>query len=166
MKTQTSFCCDQREVIGHLHGYDRLRLQGTLPPLYNAEIMHQYLWQTQVLHKDFKAYTKKITDGMRTEIEAAALRRERPVIYLATSGGKEERARQLAEAQGITEGVICVFSARETGRTYEAWPNRQTRKLEMRLRAKPCVHLYVYLLHAVLGFMYIRFQTWFPFLVQ
>ena len=175
MKTQTPFCCDalesfiaahERDVIGHLHGYDRLRLQGTLPPLYHPDIMHQYLWQTQVLHKDFAAYTKAITRRMRDQIEAAALRRQRPVIYLSSSGGKEERARELAQAQGITEGVICVFSAAETARTYEACPNRQTRKLELRLREKRCVHLYVYLLHAVLGFMYIRFQTWFPFLVQ
>jgi hypothetical protein len=68
--------------------------------------------------------------------------------------------------EGITEGVICVLSAQETAPAYEACPNRATRKLELRLRPKRCVHVYVYLLHAVLGFMHVRFQTWFPFLIQ
>jgi hypothetical protein len=176
MKTQTSFCCDtpksfiarhERDVIGELRGYDRLRLQGTLPPLYNVEIMQQYLWQKQVLHKDFKAYTKGITERMRHEIEAAALRRQRPVIFLRSrEDSKEARARQVAAEEKITEGVICVFSAQETGRVYEACPNRATRKLELHLREKRCVHLYVYLLHEALGLMYVRFQTWFPFLIQ
>jgi hypothetical protein len=175
MKTQTPFRCDalegfiarhEGEVIGHLHGADRLRLQGTLPSLYRPGVMEEYLWRQQVLFKDFKSYAAGVTKRMRAGLEANALMRQRPVIYLQTRGGKEERARQVAAEEGITEGVVCVLSAQETGQAYEACPNHQTRRLEMRLREKRCVYIYVYLLHAALGFMHVRFQTWFPFLVQ
>jgi hypothetical protein len=155
------------DVIGQLHGFDRLLLQGTLPPLYQPEIMRQYLWEVQVLHKDFKGYALDLTAEMRTAIEGSVRAAGRPVQYLnSTRLSKEEVARHLAAEQRIESGLICALSCLETGRAYEAHPNRQTRKLELRLRPKRCVHLYVYLLHAVLGFMYIRFQTWFPFLVQ
>src|SRR3954453_21957910 len=58
----------QADVIGHLHGFDRLRLQGTLPPLYAPDLMRQQLWALQVLHKDFKEYARGITRRMRTAL--------------------------------------------------------------------------------------------------
>lgn len=176
MKNQTSTACDtpnafveqhRADVIGELHGFDRVRLQGTLPPLYNAEIMHSYLWQQQVLYKDFAQFTKGYTQRMREQVEGLALSRQRPVIFLRSHReSKEEQARQIAAQEGIGSGVICVFSALENGRVWEAHGNRATRKLELQLRTKRVIHLYVYLLHAVLGFMHVRFQTYFPFLVQ
>src|SRR5438105_13922412 len=119
MKTNASTTCDtpnafvaqhQAEVIGELHGLDRVRLQGTLPPLYCPEIMHSYLWKEQVLYKDFATYTKDLTQHMRTEIEGAALRRQRPVVYLRSArAAKEEKARAIAAAEGLDSGLICVF---------------------------------------------------------
>jgi hypothetical protein len=176
MKTQSSTTCDNpsafvaqhgADVIGELHGFDRIRLQGTLPPLYAPDIMHSYLWKEQVLYKDFAAYTKELTKQMRTEIEGAALRRQRPVIYLRSAHeAKEEKARAIAAAEGIDSGVICVFSAVETAPAWSAQGNRATRRLELQLRPTRAIHLYVYLFHALLGFMHVRFQTYFPFLVQ
>jgi hypothetical protein len=43
------------EVIGVLHGWDRLRLQGTLRCLYYPVVMEQYLRKACVLWKDFKS---------------------------------------------------------------------------------------------------------------
>lgn len=176
METTSFTTCDtpnlfvahhQRDVIGELHGFDRLRLQGTLPPLYRTEILQTHLGKEHVLYKDFRAYTEGFTRRMEAQIEGAALQRQRQVVYLPSSRlSKEERARQIAAEEGITSGVICVFRCPELGRTYQACPNRATRKLELRLRPRRSNHLYVYLLHQVLGFMHLRFQTWFPFLVQ
>src|SRR6266704_2842313 len=73
------------DVIGQLHGFDRLRLQGTLPPLYYPPIMQQHLWEGQVLHKDFKEYAAGITMQMRAQIEAAARSLGRPIQYLQSS---------------------------------------------------------------------------------
>ena len=129
--------------------------------------MHEHLRKAHVLYKDFKNYTLAITGRMCTTIEAAARSLGRPVQYLNSSRiSKEQIARQLAAEREVQEGVICVLSCQETDRAYEAYPNWATRKLELRLRPKRCVHLYVYLLHELLGFMHVRFQTWFPFLVQ
>jgi hypothetical protein len=176
MKTQTPSSCDTpnafvaqhaAEVIGELHGFDRVRLQGTLPPLYAPDIMHTYLLREQVLYKDFATYTRGWTDRMRADLEAQALRRQRPVLYLRSNReSKEELARQIVAQEEMASGVICGFSVLENGRTWEATGNRQRRRLELHLREKRVLHFYVYLLHAVLGFMFVRFQLYFPFLVQ
>ena len=53
-------------VLGDLRGFDRLRLQGILPPLYSREIMEQHLWAVQCLHKDFaKEGARGATGGWR-----------------------------------------------------------------------------------------------------
>jgi hypothetical protein len=43
-------------VIGVLHGWDRLRLQGTLRSLYYGSVIAEYLQQAGVLCKDFKKF--------------------------------------------------------------------------------------------------------------
>jgi hypothetical protein len=51
----------QSDVIGVLHGWDRLRLQGTLRSLYDQPVMEEYLWQSGVLWKDFKRFATDLT---------------------------------------------------------------------------------------------------------
>ena len=55
----------QSDVIGILHGWDRLRLQGTLRSLYHSTVMEYYLQQVGVLWKDFKAFAVDLTDRIR-----------------------------------------------------------------------------------------------------
>jgi hypothetical protein len=44
--------------------------------------------------------------------------------------------------------------------------NRASKKLELGLEWGKCTHLYFYWIHEELGFLHLRLQTWFPFLVQ
>jgi hypothetical protein len=59
-----------------------------------------------------------------------------------------------------------VFSCVEPCRTWFLRGNRITRKLELRLEWGKCIHLYFYWMHEQLGFLHLRLQSWFPFLVQ
>ena len=44
--------------------------------------------------------------------------------------------------------------------------NRATKRLELSLEWGKCTHLYFYWIHEELGFLHLRLQTWFPFLIQ
>ncbi len=59
-----------------------------------------------------------------------------------------------------------MLSCVEPCRTWFARGNRQTRELELKLQRGKCLHLYFYYLHEVLGWVSVRLQTWFPFLIQ
>jgi hypothetical protein len=50
--------------------------------------------------------------------------------------------------------------------SFQAVPNRETKKLDFKLEQRKCLHLYHYLIHPVFGFMNARIQTWFPFRIQ
>jgi hypothetical protein len=50
----------QADVMGVLHGFDRVRLQGTLRSLYHPSVMEYYLQKAGVLWKDFKAFATPV----------------------------------------------------------------------------------------------------------
>jgi hypothetical protein len=157
----------QADIIGVLHGWDRLRLQGTLRSLYHPSVMDYYLKQSGVLWKDFKAFVTGLTDRVRQAAAGLAIEHHRPMIYLPSSRtSKEDAARQIQERDKIACGLIAVFSCVEPCRRWIARGNRASQKLELRLEWGKCIHLYFYWLHEQLGFLHLRLQTWFPFLIQ
>jgi hypothetical protein len=157
----------QADIIGVLHGWDRLRLQGTLRSLYHPSVMDYYLKQSGVLWKDFKTFVTGLTDRVRQAAVALAVKHHRPMIYLPSSStSKEEAARQIQEHDKVGSGLIAIFSCVEPCRRWFARGNRATKKLELRLEWGKCLHLYFYWMHEQLGFVHLRLQTWFPFLIQ
>lgn len=155
------------DVIGVLHGWDRLRLQGTLRSLYYQPVMEEYLRQAGVLWKDFKTFATSLTGRVRQAAVELAARHNRPMLYLNSSRmRKEDEARKIQQRDQIKLGLIAVFSCVEPCRTWFLRGNRRTRKLELRLEWGKCIHLYFYWMHEQLGFLHLRLQSWFPFLVQ
>ena len=155
------------DVIGSLHGFDRLRLQGTLRSLYHPSVMQYYLRQAKVLWKDFKTFATDLTDRVRQAATELAAREERPMIYLPSSRtSKEAVALEIAGRDRLKSGLVCVLSCVEPCRTWFACGNRATKKLELKLHWGKCLHLYFYFLHETLGWLHLRLQTWFPFLLH
>jgi hypothetical protein len=94
-----------RDAIGVLHGWDRLRLQGTLRSLYYQPVMEEYLRQAGVLWKDFKTFATTLTARVRQAAVDLAARHHRPMIYLNSSRiRKEDEARKIQQHDKIQLG--------------------------------------------------------------
>ena len=148
-------------VSGVLHGFDRLRLRGTLPSLYNPSVLARYLWLCHVLFKGFKEHARALSQRI---LDAALLWAEtagRPSVYLAsTRASKEQTARQIAREHGVNEGPIALLRCVEPCQTYHLRGSQPV------LLPGKCLHLYFYQIHPRFGFMHLRLQTWFPFQVE
>jgi hypothetical protein len=154
-------------VLGVLHGFDRIRFRGTRRFLANVAGMMNFLWHRQVLLKDFKTFAGNITAEVRRTAEEVAVQQKRPVEYLHNSVmDKEAWARQVAERDGIRAGLIGVLKAVECCWSYEVGPNRAKQKLELRGKPSRCLHYYHYFMDPEVGLTYVRLQTWFPFTVH
>jgi hypothetical protein len=150
-----------------LHGFDRIRFRGTRRFLANVSGMLGYLWQRQVPLKEFKAFAGDLTAQVRQAAEEVASSRGRPVVYLHNSHmDKEAWARQLAQRDGIRQGLIGVLKSVECCWSYQVGPNREKKKLELRGGPMKCLHYYHYFQDADVGLVYVRLQTWFPFNVH
>jgi hypothetical protein len=155
------------DITGVLSGFDRLVLRGTLRSIAYAEGMHQYLWNNQVLLKDFGSHVEQVSQRLKAASLAEANAAGRPVRYLASAEvSKEDIARRIAADDGITHGPVCVLTSVEPCRTFEIYRNRDTKHLELQPRVRKCLFLYHYAVHPVFGFLNARIQTWFPFSIQ
>ena len=99
-----------KDVIGVLNGWDRLMIRGTLRALAVTSGMMNYLFYLGVLSKDLGTFVEDTTMRVKAAYLAAAERLNRPVVYLnSTRIRKEDRARQIAQADGIDQGLICIL---------------------------------------------------------
>jgi hypothetical protein len=154
-------------ITGVLSGFDRLRLRGTLRYLFQPTVMEAYLNACRVLIKDFGKFAEGITARVKAAAYATAEQAGRPFQYLAYSQtSKEDLARQIARADGVTTGLIAIFSALENCLSYSVRGDRQTKHVHLVLEPRKCLHLYHYFLHEELGLCHVRVQTWFPFTVD
>src|SRR6266496_2457777 len=100
----------QKDVMGILHSFDRLRLQGSLRYLYCAKVFEEYLSQAKVLYKDFKQFATGLTNEVCQGAERLAQSLKRPFTYLnSTALSKEELARKIGASAVNSPNPSCVM---------------------------------------------------------
>jgi hypothetical protein len=157
----------QDRIAGILTGFDRMLFRGTLRSISHPKGAEIWLSSRHVLLKDFAAYAQTLTARLKAQAAHLAAAAQRPIEYLESSRiSKEDRARAIQQRDGITEGLICIFSCVEPCRAVTARANRATRRLQMVVEERKCAHLYFYYADRDCGLLHIRLQTWFPFTLQ
>lgn len=179
----------EKRIVGKLVAVDRLIFnagaasgprprrppgvfKGHLTGLFPKGAFARFLFVQSVLLMCFKAYVIRVTAGLKARAQEIAKRAGRPYEVLAgayTAGrgrSKEERARAIAERDGIREGLITVFAAVEPCSSFEVRGNRETQRLDVVRAARKCLFFYFYFIDPELGFMHVRLQSWFPFSIQ
>src|SRR5674476_388474 len=136
-------------IDGVLCGFDRLVMRGELRALYIAKGggIEQYLRSSHVMFKDFGEHVLEVSRRLKEASLAAALELGRVVRYVpSAAASKEDIARQIAAEQKIQSGLVCVLSSVEPCMSFQAVPNRETKKLDFKLEQRKCLHLYHYLI--------------------
>ena len=107
-------------ITGVLTGFDRLVFRGTLRQLAYKAGMKQYLNLKGVLLRDFGKHSEEVTKRIRAASESLVRSRNRPIRYLPSAGvSKEGVAREIAEQDGIEQGLICMLTAIEPCWSYK-----------------------------------------------
>ena len=133
------------QVKGQLSGWDRIVFRGTLRMLAFTGGMARYLSRVGVLLKDFGDHAQAMTARL---VEASLARAEvasRPVEYLASPKiRKDDLACAIAERDGVTDGLIGVFTCVEPCRSFDIHRNRERKMLELVARDRKCKCIYHY----------------------
>ena len=102
-----------------------------------------FLSQASVLLKNFTEYMTGVTNEVREATERIVSNAGRPLKYLSSSAlEKEPIALQIAKADKIEQGLVCVLSCVEPCRSYEIHRNAETKHLELRNTLRKCLHYY------------------------
>jgi len=151
------------KITGTLSCFDRVLFKGYLP-IRDPKSMAMFLYRRGLLLKDFKGFVTRCSAEVKQHAVKLAERTKRPFIYLTSSPRKEDRAREIAKRDGITEGLVCVFSIVEQAQSFKLCYGKDKPKLAA---AWPrCLCLYFYYIDRDFGLIHIRLQTWFPFVIQ
>jgi hypothetical protein len=107
-----------REAIqGVVEGFDRLIFKGHLTSLFPQGAFGRYLSKRGILLKEAKPFFEAETN--------------RIVMH----------AKDAAEREGITDGLVCIFSVCETCTSFAVVGNHRTHRLEAVMRKRKCLHL-------------------------
>ena len=79
---------------------------------------------------------------------------------------KEDTALKVLKQSPIQEGLICAISTVELCSTLQPFLNLETGKLELKNVTRKCKYYYLYFQDNVFGFMHVKIQSWFPFMMQ
>jgi hypothetical protein len=159
-------------ILGVLEGPDRLIFKGYLTKMYPRGAFGRYLFGRHCLLKEAGDFFARETERIVSSAKALAQTKGRPYLYLdsphthADDVSKEAMARQIAERDGIREGLVCILAVQENCSSFVVRGNRQTHRLEIVRKPRRCVHLYFYCIDPEFGWMHIRIQTWAPYGIQ
>lgn len=168
-----SFIARHAEKInGILECFDRVILRGHLPI---AGVGYLLGWMTAkriALNltrppdgwRNFKEAAPWFADQLKAHAQAAAAAAGRPYRHLPTHERMEDNARALAEHDGITDGLVCIYGTLENCRTFRV--RYGERGPELGTDVRRCLVLYYYLMDREFGLLHVKVQTWLPFTVQ
>jgi hypothetical protein len=155
------------QVIGVLCGWDRIRFQGSRGWLAAVMGFKHYLDLANILLKDFVEHALETTNRLRQGIEQSVAQQGREIHYLPSSKtDKDGEVRRFIAKHGVTQGLVGVWSCVELCRTVGVHGNYKTKRLEVRMEEKKCLHYYHYYLDQRFGLMHTRLSSWYPFTMQ
>lgn len=90
-------------IAGVVRGFDRLLFRGTLRSISFVDGMDRFLASQRVLYKDFAAFAARVT----------------------------ARVREIATRDGITDGLVCMFSCVESCMALTVRGDRAAKRLRL-----------------------------------
>jgi hypothetical protein len=150
----------RQQISAVLECFDRVILRGHLPlvaPGYfgtwlrskrialNVKNLPEGWW-------NFKEAAPWFATQLKTHAQALAAQAGRPYQHLPSHDERmEDKARQLAQRDGVRDGLVCVYSTMETCRTFRVRFTDQGPSAGPDLRV--CLVLYYYFLDRDFGLM-------------
>jgi hypothetical protein len=152
------------KITGSLECFDRVIFKGHLRSISFAEGVEKLMSRKGLRIKDFARFVQTQSDLLIVRAKNQAIRYHRPYQYLGCRVRKDDEARRIAARDGITKGLVCVFSELETCPSFKIAYSQGRPRIQAARRK--CLCVYYYFLHPDLGLIHVRLQTWFPFVVQ
>lgn len=155
-------------VNGCINGFDRITFKGLIMPLLTCRGAMDFLMANRIKFKDYKNWMMKQTQLVVAYADQYAKNNcGHGIVSIPTYRmRKEQLARERQENEGISNGLIGVWSCQESCNSYRARYHEGAGYPILKPYSTVCKHLYYYFNHADFGFMNVRLQTWFPYHIQ
>jgi len=126
--------------------------------------MAEFLHRLDLSFNNLKPLLVENAQRVKDHALKMATQHHRPYEYLRGKIGMEDTAPQIAKREGISEGLVCIFSIVQPCRSF-AFRFEKGRPFVQPAKRK-CLQLYCYFIDADFGLIHVRLQTWFPMEIQ
>lgn len=156
-----------KKVVGVLSCFDRIVLTGTIPEIRYAAGMEKVLRRNGIRIFDFAQWAKPFKEEIRDNAERLAKENNLKVQHLRVRKNRKDKLiKKVIKKRGDHPGLVHVFSAMESCRTYKPWYDKSKGKPLLKPDSGYCLHYYFYFIDDQLGLCYMRVPTWAPFRLQ
>jgi hypothetical protein len=154
-------------IVGVLMGFDRVLFRGSMLSISYTGGMDKCLASLGIRYCRFAKFVEGISKDIKQHAAKFAQEHGRPLIHLnSPTVSKEDLAREIAQRDGITEGLIAVFTCVESCQSFGFRRMGENNWLHLVPARRKCVFLYFYLMDREFGLMHVRLQTWLPMSIQ
>lgn len=156
------------EIDGILPCYDRIILTGTLAGVCYPQGMTNYLYANNIRIFDYSDKMNSLRLDLIKNAKQIALDNHIEIEFIRNIKAfrKEKRIKEIIALRGEQPGLVHIFSAMESCRTFESWHDKKEHKTYLRNTGGKCLHYYFYFIDKEFGLCYMRVQTWAPFRLQ
>src|SRR5262245_61277525 len=131
----------ESRIVGSIAGFDRMIFRGTLLWMAQPDGMGKFLNSQKVLLKNFGSYAEGLSDQIKQHAQEVATRTGRPLIYLNSwKESKDQVVRQVIEKDQIQQGLVCILTCVETGRSFGIEKDAGKKQLRLVSRQRRCLH--------------------------
>ena len=154
------------KINGTFSFFDRMIIKGHIFQFFSVSGRKYFLSEQNVLLKDFPAYANQVTNDIVSYVETFTHSQDRPLVYLSSARtSKEQTALDILRDNPVGDGLICTLSVVEYCQTLQP-KKKENGMLELSAVNRKCKYYYFYFMDKNFGFMHVKLQTWFPFLIQ
>jgi hypothetical protein len=150
-------------IHGVLSCFDRMLFRGYLP-IMSGWAMAEFLNSLDLSFSNLKPLLVDNAQRVKDHALEMANRHNRPYEYLRGKIRMEDTAQEIAKRDGITEGLVCIFSIVQPCRSF-SFRFEKGRPFVQSAKRK-CLQLYFYFIDRDFGLIHVRLQTWFPMEIQ
>ena len=156
----------QDKINGTFSFFDRMIIKGHILQFFSPSGKKYFLSEKSILLKDFSSYANQVTNDLVRHVENFTASLNRPLIYLSSAKtSKEQTALSVLKDNPVEEGLICTLSVVEYCQTLQP-VKKPDGLLALSTVNRKCKYYYFYFMDKDFGFMHVKLQTWFPFLIQ
>ncbi|RMF66433.1 MAG: hypothetical protein D6743_06375 [Calditrichaeota bacterium] len=151
-------------IVAILCSFDRVIFKGYMF-FGDDDRLNGYVDRTLKMRRvDFIPWLRKQSQRLVDHARQLAQQHGRPYLYRQGRFRKETLIHKIIREDRLSEGLVAVLCVQETCRTVKLkWADRRPRLVFAR---RPHRVLYFYWLDPSFGLIYVRLQTWFPYVIQ
>jgi hypothetical protein len=156
-----------QQIKGVISCFDRVVITGTFPDICYSEAMASYLSSQGIRLFDLPRFAEPLRDEIRDNAQRLAEQNGLEIEYISKKNfRKEQKVKKVIAKRGEHPGLVHIFSALETCKSFRPWHDKAKGKTLLKMRDGKCLHYYFYFIDKQLGLCYLRVPTWAPFRLQ